>query len=713
MEGEKPDGFKNGHGGKPFFRQINDGNEIEVVDPIDKHRYSFAVSNSVSIESAHTDQFLFPVDAGMALTTGAITFSPAIAVCIRNEAGTFQTEVKHFTQQEFSAGVYRLEISAPIQLHLYVKSAMTITVKNQQTVIDFADETHLLVGACSRHEHPAATITTTESPTDVMTAVSQFSSALKATSPERSYPSYRGHPPTVELGESLRIPDHLSKPDTGLHITVPPDYRSIYVAAPLAYYLGADLRPGDTPQLVADTGFTYTFDTGHGFERDVEHVLKQVFFLDCITRTEGLYQVNLRERRAIESHIDLDFTTLYDQPLTKRTEAYLDIPFSMLEDHIPDWKLSTYIEPTPDSVEMLPFAVNDLAIVRTPNKSELAPPDKEIMVVDDFLRSDDFTRGTNTDTTNNTTYYRPRLSDSLEQIWFGEGTPLGASKAMVEAYQNRLSRTPTSGDIEITVVCNEFQSPINTMNGKGAREEEEIVDMVYGSRADLPFDVTVYHNLTIQEFRSVISSSSDFFHYIGHVDEDGFGCTNGSFDAATVDSVGIDAFFLNACRSYEQAKRLIEAGSTSGIATLTDVLNNEAVSIGGVLARLLNLGFPLYAALEIASDEIFLGEQYLVVGDGGVALAQTETGTPNLCEIEPTDDGFEVDYTTYPTTQLGIGSMIMPHTEQNEEFFLNSGTIETFSMSKEELHRFLALEEIPVLIDGELQWSQSVDAAAL
>jgi hypothetical protein len=696
-----------------FFKSINDGKTVEVIDPIDNHRYAFETSGPISAEPVGTEQFFFPVDTAVTLSTETITLSTGIAVCVRDDAGTFQTEVKHFTQQEFPADTYWLEISAPIQLHLQVTSALTITVKNQQTFIEFADTTQLLVGACSRHEHPAATITTTDSPADMMTAVSQFSSALRTTSPERSYPSYRGHPPTIEIGESLDIPSHLSSPDTGLQIEVPPDYQSIYVVAPLAYYLGADLVAGDTPQLVSDTGFTYTFGTDCEFERDVERVLKHIFFLDCITRTEGMYQVDLHERQAIEPHINLDFATLYNQPLTERTETYLTIPFSHLEDHIPEWKLTTYIEPTPERVEMLPFAVNDLAIVQTPEKSEASPSEEEIIAVDDFLRNDDFVRGTNTETSNETTYYRPRASDSLEKVWFGEGTPLGASKAMISAYQNRLSRTPTSGNIEITVVCNDSLLATSRMSGAGVREEEKIVDEIYGSRADFPFDVTVHHGLTTNQFKSVISSSSDFFHYIGHVDEKGFACADGSFDAAIVDSVGINAFFLNACNSYEQAKHLIESGAIGGIATLTDILNKEAISIGGVLARLLNLGFPLDAALKIASNEIFLGNQYLVVGDGGVALAQTETGTPNLCEVEPTDNGFTIDYKTYPTTQLGIGSMILPHTEQNGEFFLNSGIVGTFSMSEKELQRFLALENIPVLIDGELQWSYSTDVAAL
>jgi len=55
-----------------------------------------------------------------------------------------------------------------------------------------------------------------------------------------------------------------------------------------------------------------------GFEEEVERVLKQVFFLDCITRTEGFYLVNLHEPNAIEDQVDLNFEYLYDQPIGRQ-----------------------------------------------------------------------------------------------------------------------------------------------------------------------------------------------------------------------------------------------------------------------------------------------------------------------------------------------------------------------------------------------------------
>jgi hypothetical protein len=42
---------------------------------------------------------------------------------------------------------------------------------------------------------------------DVMMAILTFRSALKTTSPERSFPTLRGHPPAIELNDRLEIPD--------------------------------------------------------------------------------------------------------------------------------------------------------------------------------------------------------------------------------------------------------------------------------------------------------------------------------------------------------------------------------------------------------------------------------------------------------------------------------------------------------------------------
>ncbi|MFC7166878.1 hypothetical protein [Halospeciosus flavus] len=263
----------------------------------------------------------------------------------------------------------------------------------ERTSIKFKSPTQVVLGARSRHDHPAGTISTTDDPEDMMSAVSMLGSALKSTNPERSYPTLRGHPPLIERGDSLSIPNTLSTPETGVRIELPPEYRYIYPATPLAYYLGAVLVPSDEPRLITGTGLVHPLDSGErAYEDEIERLLKQVFFLDCITRTEGLYKTDLHERAAVEDSLGWDPATIYEQSLAEQLDAYLSVPFEAIEPHIPTWKLESRIDPTPSSIEALPFLVNDLAVVRTPDIQSTSHSESLQAVANDFLRDETFTR---------------------------------------------------------------------------------------------------------------------------------------------------------------------------------------------------------------------------------------------------------------------------------------------------------------------------------
>ncbi|UPV77195.1 hypothetical protein M0R89_22755 (plasmid) [Halorussus limi] len=290
------------------FDADSDGTGITIIDSIERQRYSVQTSCPVTPTPVGADNFLFPADKGISITTGTLTLPTVVPVYVRDQTGEMLAEAEHFAYEEFGAGVYSIELGAPIKLYLRVNDPFTVASDTERTRLEFAEETEILLGARSHHEKPAATVTTTSDPEDMMAAISTFGSALKTTSCERSYPSLRGHPPTIELGESLDIPAGLEVPDTGIRIEIPATHQAIYVAAPLAYYLGAKVVEGDSPCIVTETGFEHSLETTRGFEREVERVLKQTFFLDCITRTEGYYEVDLHERRAIESKVDLDFT---------------------------------------------------------------------------------------------------------------------------------------------------------------------------------------------------------------------------------------------------------------------------------------------------------------------------------------------------------------------------------------------------------------------
>lgn len=686
------------------FDTLSDPPGIEIIDRLEQLRYQLHTPGPVSPEPVPTEQFLFPVGKGLRITTEELVLPNPASVIVRDGAGDMVAEVEHLDSCSLDAGSYILDLSTQIKTYMSVSGPVEITAEIFEIRFEFTEPTDVDIGFRSRHTRPATTITTTDAPVDVMTAISQFGSALKSTSPERSFPTLRGHPPKIELGDTLEIPSGLERPETGIHIEVPPAFRWIYPVAPLAYYLGADVVPGSRPQLRTDSGFVHAFDRSR-FEQELEQTLKRVFLLDCLARTEGFYNVTLHERTVLDEHVDLDWAALYQQPASERLESYLDVPYDLLAEHVPKWRLVAHVDPSARTVEQLPFVVDDLAVVRTvesptPAEPDVAPDSEPRAAGDTLTRSAGVEHRSLTDRTesDDEPYIQFEPTDSLEQGWIGDGVPIGASKLLREAFQNRLDREIKTGDISITIVLNDTRMD----------EERDLVDSAYGDRENLPFDVSIHRDLSTDELDETLREECDFLHYIGHADEEGFECPDGKLDAATLDHTGVDAFLLNACSSYHQGIKLIEAGAIGGIVTLTDIINSEAVSIGELIARLLNTGFPLRSALSIAREESILGGQYIVVGDGGMAVAQAPGRVPVLFELFFDDESAELSIKTYLTDDAGIGTMYTPHLEHVSRYFLSSGFLGEFEITRDELEDFLELADMPIQIGDTLQWTSTI-----
>lgn len=687
------------------FEPQDDPTGLAIVDHIERRRCTLETGHSVDPQPTSVDAFYFPVDRGVSITTDQVTLPHTVAVCLRNHAGFMIDELTQGDSRDFPSDLYSIELSAPIKLYVVIEAAPSVAVTTDDVTISFDAPVEVLIGARSHHKHPAATIETTAKAADLMEAVSYLSSALKTTSVERSYPTLRGHPPTIEFGDSHRIPEVLQRPETGVRLELPADPSHIFVASTLAYYLGAEMVPAERPRLVTDIGFVHELDSpNRGFEEEVERVLKQVFFLDCITRTEGFYPVNLHERNAIEDDVGLNFEYLYDQPIGRQLREYLEVPYSILEPHIPQWKLTANVVPIPKHIEMLPFLVNDLAVVRSADSDRASNSPSLNSYIDEFVRANAFTRSSQERSSSGGTKQPPVIdldeSNSLEQTWVGEGAPMGASKAVIEAFFNRLNRTPKRGDIEITVICNDPE-----MSG-----ERDIVEEIYGSRENLPFDVELYKELSKDQLKDILESDIDFLHYIGHIDDNGFECADGYFDADNLDNSGVDSFFLNACSSYRQGEKLLEAGSICGIVTLQDIINSGAERIGHTLAKLLNRGFPIQGALNLAKNQSIMGGHYVVIGDPGINVVQTESGIAQVCEINrESNNKFNLNFKTYPTQQKSIGTLTFPFVKTNTEYYLSSGNSGSFLLEIEDLIDFLDKEIMPVIWDNGLSWSNDLN----
>ncbi len=669
----------------------------------------------VSPSPADTAPFAVPIDTAARIETTAIRLPDVAAVYVVNGSGEMISEVQHFSSVDFPRpeerdDAYVVEMATPVKLCLRVSGAFTVT-NVAYTEIEFEREEAVTIGVRSYHQHPAGTIRTPTDPESLMEAVSYFGSALKTTSCERSYPTLRGHPPLVEPAASVDVPDGIDRPATGVELLVPETPGAVCAVAPLAYYLGATVRSSDGGPARLRTG------TGNAVQLSdpdvytaAGRVLRRALTLDCCTRTEGLYSLSLAERRRIEALTDLDFEALYDLPLGEQLDAYLSIPWDVVSEVVPTWELRAIVAGSAEAegVRTLPFLADALALVSPPDRAASAstPVSVDPETIDSFLRSGRSNDGScptardEDSSPGDDPLAATRVVDgeAMGETWVGptESVPVGRSWTMPTAHHHRLARAETEGELEIAVVVNDPEMA----------REGEFVDRTY--RRDSPFDVSTYWEADRGTLADVLRSDYDLLHYVGHIRSGGMECPDGLLDARALPdgSVGVDAFFLNACASRDQGVALIERGGVAGVVTSAAVGNAGATELGATFARLLDAGFTVYSALNIARTESAQGHQYSVLGDGRLAVSQAESTVPNLVHVDETGpDRYELRLELHPGTGGGVGSIFVPHIADNEDYYLCYGSTNRFELDGDTLSEFLSFQDCPVLLDEKLRWS--------
>jgi hypothetical protein len=692
------------------------GTSLHVTDSIEQRQCVLRMPEPASAERIDGDRFYFPVDAAARIDAESVTLGSYVATFVRNGDGDVVAQMDRTDDIALEPGEYLIELEQPVKLYVRVEGPLRVETNGMTTTV--GTEGDLFVAGRSRHNHPAGTITTTDDPRDMMRAVSALSSSIKTTSVERSYPTLRGHPPEIELGEELDIPEGMTAADAGVQVEVPPRLRFVYPVAPLAFYLGAEIVPGPVPRLVGENGFSYRLDGPEGFGRTVGQTLKQTVLFDCVARTEGFYEVELAEREDVDARVDLDWADLYGRSLSDRLDAYLSVPYERIAECVPEWKTAGYVAPDPQNAELLPFLIDDLATIETPAGEATTAEQVQTDSLFDFARADggpgadalaDPTRSAARSTDSDRAQapqgplpdlVEPEPTDSFETIWADDGVPVGATKASIDGYRNGLEHTP-SEEIGVTVVVND----------EGMAEEGNVAENVYGDDTEFPFDLRVYRNLTTDRLKAVLETEREFLHYIGHVEHDGFQCSDGRLDARDLDFVGVDAFFLNGCASYDQGMGLLQNGAVGGVVTLTEVVNSGATRVGEAMVKLLNHGFPLQSALSVASKQSFVGGQYSVVGDGDIDVVQRDSLGAPIAEVRKSGDEFMVSFRTYPTSDFTVGGQSTVFVEEGSTYYLTPGSITSISYSDyKQLNNDLKAGSDLVRYDGKLRRPDELSA---
>jgi len=593
---------------------------------------------------------------------------------------------------ELPEGEYLLQCRGPTASSApgptsYVKFPGPAAVEpdGDRLVVSFCETTSVTVGGSLGDCSGLSRITVKPTPEGLATGLTHLAAAHHTTAPVRSHPSFREHPPLFEVGEETSVPAAVEAetPDTGIEFLLPPALDKLFVAAPLAYYLGASVRVEDRerPLLRAEEpSIHHEFDGLPGFQHQCSQLLRRAFFLDCQVRRVAPD----RACRDALGDLPVDPNTLRSLGPAGRLEQCLTISERDLDSLLPDWHLSTYAKPTPDRIGCLPYLLDRLSLVYLPQATELDQHE----LLDQTLTAAYPTRGE----TRTSSVLKPELEAGQLHAWLAPGTPIDAFKPIPQAYRNRAKyRTRQNDQLQVGVVLNDDQMC----------EEHEIVSNVYEERAaDLPIDVTVQSNLDRETLAGVFEAENDFVHYIGHCDDVGLRCPDGNLDIANIEESNTQTFFLNACGSYEQGLSLVESGSIAGGVTFKKVLDKQAAKVGTAFARLLVHGFSIERALQLARRRIMMGKDYAVVGDGTYALLPSPK-QPAVVRVRDRGSAYTVSCEML-TAQSNGDRYDLPFDGRE---ILNGDKFDT-RVSAAELERVLSSMSLPVIYEGDFHWSE-------
>lgn len=715
-----------------------------VTDPVEQDRITILTGDPVNPTPTDTTGFGVPVDAAVEVSPAYIDILVGVGAHVRTSDGELVETVEYPLSEPWTgAGKYVIEMGGSV-MKCYLKvygGQLTIRETRRSAggvVVDCSPSTTVAVGVRSRNDQPARTLETTGEPVDLMRAVSRFGVAMKSWGPNRSYPTLRGHPPLLEV---VDIPDRSevpAPPETGITLTVPPERGLVCTAAPLAYWLGATVRPGP-PALHLD-GYRYPLSPPasvgsaewiRGVEQRIANTLRATF--RCEVAARDWYDEELQ----LEQHMDrlgvsLAFDTLSDRPIANRTRAYLqaDVSVQQLAEEIstPRWPSEAYIEATSDHLPALPFLIRDLAIIRRADTADIErlhdidvidPETAAVSENDDSVllsapavhyetaSSEPLVARVSASAESNgqpapqTPLVSLPSTDTISPIWVGDGVAIGATTATVAGYYHRLTTKGMASDtaaLNVEIVLNDDQ-----MAAEAAAAGR------YSGGDQLPFDVTVSEPQSRHELAEVFEQDADFLHYIGHVDAAGFRCSDGHLDAANLD-VGATAFILNGCQSYEQGQRLIENGATTGIVTLSDVLSPFAAQVGLTAAQLFNSGVSISAAAKLIRQTETSGQHYTVLGDAKIGLIDGPQGSNELMIVSLTDDDrIQIAQESTGIAGFGLGSNHIPwHSGPN---WVNPGGQSGIQFDDDEQAiEYISDDQRPVVVDDEIFWSDELTA---
>jgi hypothetical protein len=640
--------------------------EIRATDPAGA---SVAV-HTHGWEQADADDFCVPHDAVVAGETGGIVLPDGpVTVDAIGDATAPSPEVGTVGDGEF---LLRVGTAVPVSVRF--AGPATVDWEDGPTVA-FESTRRVTVGFCSRVATPTATVTVPPTPRGLARAVTHASAALRTTGPERSLPWMRRHPPRVAIGEE-DVPDAVAAatPDTGIRVELPATREAVCLAAPLAYYLGAEVSvTGRQRPVLRAPGVDATLAP---LAERAPALLRRTFWLDALLREHPACSVP--HEVALLDELGLDAPEARADDPAGRLRRYLTVPFERVADDLPEWHLAAYVDPTRERLAALPHLLDRLATIHPPETGPL--PARELMErsLDDFYRGEAPAADV----------VEADLADAALHGWLAPETPIDAFTATPAAFEHRLAHLDADGRPAVVVVKN-----CSKMAGEESDAADSYEEHVDGS-------VTIRRDLTTAELTEVFAAGADLLHYVGHCETGGFQCADGFLAVENLPKNRVETFFLNACGSFREGRALVESGSVAGGVTYRKVLDGEAATVGTAFARLVATGFSVERAMRLARRRVMMGKDYAVFGDGTHSLSAT--ASPLLAEVTPVTEGFRVQCRCVPDRTAGDTYTVSMTGEGSTGF---CGGAVPARLDRPELVSFLDGTSMPVLFEGTLYWA--------
>lgn len=569
-----------------------DGRTLCIRDALEGEEFPLRFDREPQPKPALPDLFHVPVDRAVSFEAETVSTLVHAVVTVRDANGEFVAQLDD--PMDLPRATYYLDINGVTKAIVRAEDvaiSATGMLDSAGIELTFDRPTTVTVGARSLHTRPEATITAPGDPTGLAEAVSVLGSSIKEFTPERSWPTLRGYPPRIRVGDELDVPSPLAVPDTGVEVVVRPTYADVYRLSTLAYYLGARVVVGDAPAIRFDTGYVESLPTdGFALEERVEELLRTWFFLDTLARTEGYVKSDRNEYELVGPELSFYPPNLADLSMSERLMEYLEVDPETIVPYAPEWPTEAVLRPVPEAAELLPHLAHVVAPIRVRGSADPTDDAPVALATSPWMNSG----GADSDTDG-----VPSPDESV--------VPAGTAVLTPDTYENRLTRTTTArGELRVVVLVDSaaraatLRHALSDPEVPGGIASWEVVDdpdadAVAAALSDPTVDIT-YCGLPIDGGRIVASD--------GSVSLDGpdeapalavfEGVTDSALGVSVVENGGLASILTEATIEPETFRSLIGLLS-SGIAIA------PSVGLSGVesAARTWIVGDQ---GIEIASD---------------------------------------------------------------------------------------------------------------